>query len=80
MIGADDEAAQVRHDESDEPDRPGDRRGGAREHDRPGGDREARPAQALAQWVLPEFDMRAAMLRQRIAQAFEINAKLAASA
>lgn len=38
------------------------------------------PAQALAQWVLPEFDMRAAMLRQRIAQALEIKPKMAATA
>ena len=33
------------------------------------GERWSAPAQALAQWVLPEFDMRAAILRQRIAQA-----------
>lgn len=38
------------------------------------------PARALTQWVLPEFDMRAAMLRQRIAQSLEINNKSAASA
>jgi len=38
------------------------------------------PAQALAQWVLPEFEMRAAMLRQRIAQALEIKPKMAAAA
>ena len=38
------------------------------------------PAQALTQWVLPEFDMRAAILRQRIAQSLEIKNKLAASA
>lgn len=38
------------------------------------------PAQALAQWVLPEFEMRAAMLRQRIAQALEIKPKMAATA
>jgi len=44
------------------------------------GERWAAPAQALTQWVLPEFDMRAAILRQRIAQALEIKAKLAASA
>lgn len=44
------------------------------------GDRWAAPAHALTQWVLPEFDMRAAMLRQRIAQALEIKAKLASSA
>ena len=37
-------------------------------------------AQALTQWVLPEFDMRAAILRQRIAQSLEIKNKLAASA
>ena len=43
-------------------------------------DRWSAPAQALTQWVLPEFDMRAAMLRQRIAQALEIKAKLAPSA
>ncbi len=38
------------------------------------------PAQAFAQWVLPEFDMRAAIIRQRIAQAFEFLPKVAASA
>ena len=38
------------------------------------------PAQALRQWVLPEFDMRCSMLRQRIAQAFEFKAILASSA
>jgi len=38
------------------------------------------PAQALAQWVLPEFEMRAAMLRQRIAQALEIKPKMAVTA
>ncbi|MFN4121229.1 acyl-CoA dehydrogenase family protein [Acidovorax sp.] len=38
------------------------------------------PAQAFAQWVLPEFGMRAAMLRQRIAQALEIKAKSTSSA
>lgn len=38
------------------------------------------PAQALAQWVLPEFEMRAAILRQRIAQALEIKPKMAATA
>ncbi|CAN7170085.1 acyl-CoA dehydrogenase family protein [Acidovorax sp. LjRoot74] len=38
------------------------------------------PAQALAQWVLPEFDMRAAMLRQRIARALEARPKMAATA
>ncbi|PTT23318.1 acyl-CoA dehydrogenase [Acidovorax sp. HMWF029] len=38
------------------------------------------PAQALTQWVLPEFDMRAAILRQRIAQAFESLPKKAATA
>ncbi|MCO5358019.1 acyl-CoA dehydrogenase family protein [Acidovorax kalamii] len=38
------------------------------------------PAQALAQWVLPEFEMRAAMLRQRIAQALEIKPKMASTA
>jgi len=38
------------------------------------------PAQALALWVLPEFEMRAAMLRQRIAQALEIKPKMAATA
>ena len=38
------------------------------------------PAQALAQWVLPEFEMRAAILRQRIAQALEIKPKMAAAA
>ena len=30
------------------------------------------PAQAFNQWVLPEFDMRAAIMRQRIAQAFSV--------
>ena len=39
------------------------------------GERWSAPAQALAQWVLPEFDMRAAMLRQRIAQALEYESK-----
>ncbi len=38
------------------------------------------PAQALHHWVLPEFDMRCSMLRQRIAQAFEFKAVLASSA
>ncbi|MES2925361.1 MAG: acyl-CoA dehydrogenase family protein [Pseudomonadota bacterium] len=44
------------------------------------GERWNAPAQALTQWVLPEFDMRAAILRQRIAQSLEIKNKLAASA
>ncbi len=43
-------------------------------------DRWTAPAQALAQWVLPEFDMRAAMLRQRIARALEARPKMAATA
>nr|HRL99458.1 acyl-CoA dehydrogenase [Acidovorax sp.] len=38
------------------------------------------PAHAFAQWVLPEFDLRAAIIRQRIAQAFESVPKMAASA
>ena len=43
-------------------------------------DRWSAPAQAFAQWVLPEFDLRAGILRQRIAQAFEVRPKEAASA
>ena len=43
-------------------------------------DRWTAPAQALAQWVLPEFDMRAAMLRQRIARALEARPNMAATA
>ena len=43
-------------------------------------DRWTAPAQAFAQWVLPEFDLRAAIIRQRIAQAFESLPKMAASA
>ncbi|RQO81701.1 acyl-CoA dehydrogenase family protein [Acidovorax sp. FJL06] len=43
-------------------------------------DRWTAPAQALAQWVLPEFDMRVAMLRQRIAQALEFKPPVAANA
>ncbi len=39
------------------------------------GERWSGPAQALTQWVLPEFDMRAAILRQRIAQSLEIKNK-----
>ncbi|MBT9441096.1 MAG: acyl-CoA dehydrogenase, partial [Acidovorax sp.] len=39
------------------------------------GERWNAPAQALTQWVLPEFDMRAAILRQRIAQSLEIKNK-----
>ena len=39
------------------------------------GERWSAPAQALAHWVLPEFDMRCAMLRQRIAQALEVKPK-----
>ncbi len=38
------------------------------------------PAQAFAQWVLPEFDLRTGILRQRIAQALEINNKSATTA
>jgi hypothetical protein len=38
------------------------------------------PAQAFAQWVLPEFDLRAGIIRQRIAQALEFKPKEAASA
>ena len=37
-------------------------------------------AQAFTQWVLPEFDLRAGILRQRITQAFEIQAAQAPSA
>lgn len=44
------------------------------------GERWNAPAQALTQWVLPEFDMRAAILRQRIAQSLEIKNKLTTSA
>jgi len=43
-------------------------------------DRWTAPAQAFAQWVLPEFDLRASILRQRIAQAFEVRPKEAAIA
>ena len=43
-------------------------------------DRWTPPAQAFAQWVLPEFDLRAAIIRQRIAQAFEFRPQEAASA
>ncbi len=43
-------------------------------------DRWAPPAQAFAQWVLPEFDLRTTILRQRIAQAFEFRPQEAASA
>ena len=38
------------------------------------------PAQAFTQWVLPEFDLRTTILRQRIAQAFEFRPQEAASA
>ena len=38
------------------------------------------PAQAFTQWVLPEFDLRAGILRQRITQAFENQAVQAPSA
>ncbi|PJI99624.1 alkylation response protein AidB-like acyl-CoA dehydrogenase [Acidovorax sp. 69] len=44
------------------------------------GERWSDPAQAFAQWVLPEFDMRAAILRQRIAQALEFRPQEALSA
>ncbi|WP_422848376.1 acyl-CoA dehydrogenase family protein [Acidovorax sp. M14] len=43
-------------------------------------DRWTPPAQAFAQWVLPEFDLRTTILRQRIAQAFEFRPQEAASA
>ena len=43
-------------------------------------DRWTAPAQAFAQWVLPEFDLRTTILRQRIAQAFEFRSQEAASA
>ena len=43
-------------------------------------DRWTTPAQAFAQWVLPEFDLRTTILRQRIAQAFEFRPQGAASA
>ena len=42
-------------------------------------DRWSAPAQALAHWVLPEFDLRASILRQRIAQALEFRPETAAS-
>lgn len=35
------------------------------------GERWSAPAQAFAQWVLPEFEMRVAILRQRIGQVLE---------
>lgn len=38
------------------------------------------PANAFAQWVLPEFEMRAAIIRQRITQAFESLPRKAATA
>ncbi len=38
------------------------------------------PANAFAQWVLPEFEMRAAIIRQRITQAFEYLPRKAATA
>ena len=38
------------------------------------------PAQAFAQWVLPEFDLRTSILRQGIAQGLEFRTKLASSA
>lgn len=43
-------------------------------------DRWTPPAQAFAQWVLPEFDLRTTILRQRIAHAFEFRPQEAASA
>ncbi len=43
-------------------------------------DRWTPPAQAFAQWVLPEFDLRTTILRQRIAQAIELRPQEAASA
>jgi hypothetical protein len=43
-------------------------------------DRWTAPAQAFTQWVLPEFDLRAAILRQRIAQALEFKPKEVCSA
>ncbi len=43
-------------------------------------DRWTAPAQAFTQWVLPEFDLRAAILRQRIAQALEFKPKETCSA
>ncbi|KRB30342.1 acyl-CoA dehydrogenase family protein [Acidovorax sp. Root70] len=43
-------------------------------------DRWTPPAQAFAQWVLPEFDLRTTILRQRIAQAFEFRPQEATSA
>ena len=43
-------------------------------------DRWTTPAQSFAQWVLPEFDLRTTILRQRIAQAFEFRPQEAASA
>ena len=43
-------------------------------------DRWTPPAQAFAQWVLPEFDLRTTILRQRIAQAFEFRPQEAESA
>jgi len=43
-------------------------------------DRWTPPAQAFAQWVLPEFDLRTTILRQRIVQAFEFRPQEADSA
>ena len=43
-------------------------------------DRWSAPAQAFAQWVLPEFDLRTGILRRGIAQALEFRTKEAASA
>lgn len=43
-------------------------------------DRWTPPAQAFAQWVLPEFDLRTTILRQRIAHAFEFRPQEATSA
>jgi len=40
-------------------------------------DRWSAPARAFSQWVLPEFDLRAGILRQRVAQAFEFQAESA---
>ena len=37
------------------------------------------PAQAFAQWVLPEFDLRTSILRQGIAQGLEFRTKLGSS-
>jgi len=42
-------------------------------------DRWTPPAQAFAQWVLPEFDLRTSILRQGIAQGLEFRTKLGSS-